>query len=309
MSIKVYLSNINESWVVDRFRDDWYSQNQDISTEDIKKANIIWIISPWLWKKIPKRYLRNKKVICSIYHIDFEKFDDKEKKEFLKRDKYVEFYHVISLKTKEQLAQLTNKEIISIPFWVDQNIWKSMEGKNKLREKYGLSESDFLVGSFQRDTEGSDLITPKLIKGPDILLQLMKEMKIKNKNLTVVLTGKRRQYLIKNFEKYEIKYKYFEMVDINQVNELYNILDLYLVTSRVEGGPQAILECAITKTPILSTDVGVASEILSNESIFNINNFSDAIVNVEYAYQKVQNYKIPEGIKLFRTKLFGSYEN
>ena len=307
--MKVYLSNINESWVVDRFRDDWYSQNQDISTEDLKKADIIWIISPWLWKKIPKRHLKNKKVICSIYHIDFEKFDEKEKKEFLERDKYVEFYHVISLKTKEQLAKLTKKEIISIPFWVDQSIWKSMENKKDLRKKYGLNESDFLVGSFQRDTEGSDLITPKLIKGPDILLQLVKEMKTTYKNLTVVLTGKRRQYLIKNFEKYEINYKYFEMVDIGQVNELYNILDLYLVTSRVEGGPQAILECAITKTPIMSTDVGVASEILSKESIFNINNFSDAKVNVEYAYQKVQNYKIPEGMKPFRTKLFGSYEN
>tara|TARA_B100001559_G_C16499980_1_gene622803 strand:- start:3276 stop:4163 length:888 start_codon:yes stop_codon:yes gene_type:complete len=295
--------------VVDRFRDDWYSQNQDISTEDLKKADIIWIISPWLWKKIPKRHLKNKKVICSIYHIDFEKFDEKEKKEFLERDKYVEFYHVISLKTKEQLAKLTKKEIISIPFWVDQSIWKSMENKKDLRKKYGLNESDFLVGSFQRDTEGSDLITPKLIKGPDILLQLVKEMKTTYKNLTVVLTGKRRQYLIKNFEKYEINYKYFEMVDIGQVNELYNTLDLYLVTSRVEGGPQAILECAITKTPILSTDVGVASEILSKESIFNINNFSDAKVNVEYAYQKVQNYKIPEGMKPFRTKLFGSYEN
>ncbi len=307
--MKVYLSNINESWVVDRFRDDWYSQNQDISTEDIKKANIIWIISPWLWKKIPKRHLRNKKVICSIYHIDFDKFDEKEKKEFLERDKYVEFYHVISLKTKEQLAKLTKKEIISIPFWVDQNIWKSLESKKDLRKKYGLNESDFLIGSFQRDTEGSDLITPKLIKGPDILLQLMKEMKTTNKNLKVVLTGKRRQYLIKNFEKYEINYKYFEMVDIGQVNELYNILDLYLVTSRVEGGPQAILECAITKTPILSTDVGVASEILSKESIFNINNFSHARVNVEYAYQKVQNYRIPEGMKPFRTKLFGTHEN
>ena len=48
------------------------------------------------------------------------------------------------------------------------------------------------------------------------------------------------------------------MADILLVNKLYNILDLYLVTSRIEGGPQAILECALTKTPILSTDVGVA---------------------------------------------------
>ena len=35
-------------------------------------------------------------------------------------DQYVDLYHVISLKTKEQLERLTDKEIISIPFWVNQ---------------------------------------------------------------------------------------------------------------------------------------------------------------------------------------------
>ena len=136
--MKVYLSNINESWVVDRFRDDWYSQNQDISTEDLKKADIIWIISPWLWKKIPKRHLKSKKVICSIYHIDFEKFDEKEKKEFLERDKYVEFYHVISLKTKEQLAKLTKKELFLFHFGsikVFGKVWKIKRSKKKIRIK------------------------------------------------------------------------------------------------------------------------------------------------------------------------------
>ena len=38
------------------------------------------------------------------------------------------------------------------------------------------------------------------------------------------------------------------MLTVEQINELYNILDLYIVASRVEGGPQAILECGITKT-------------------------------------------------------------
>ena len=33
------------------------------------------------------------------------------------------------------------------------------------------------------------------------------------------------------------------------------------------------MECAITKTPIISTDVGVASEILSPSSIFDMANF------------------------------------
>ena len=35
--MKVYLNKINESWVVDRFRDEWENFNSDISTSKIKK--------------------------------------------------------------------------------------------------------------------------------------------------------------------------------------------------------------------------------------------------------------------------------
>lgn len=307
--MKIFLTNLNESWVVDRFREDWYKQNQDITTNDIKESDVIWIISPWLWKKIPKRHLKNKRVICSIYHIDFKKFTQKEIMNFKKRDKYVEFYHVISLKTKEQLQTLTDKKIVSIPFWVDQNIWRELTEKNDLRNKYNFRDNDYLVGSFQRDTEGSDLISPKLIKGPDIFLKLVREININKKNLIVVLTGKRRQFLINNFEKYGIKYKYFEMANLEEVNELYNILNLYLVTSRIEGGPQAILECAIIKTPIMSTDVGVATEVLHPESIFSLDTFKNAKPNIDYAYENVQKFTIPKGMKSFRKELFECYES
>ena len=53
--MKIYLSKINESWIIDRVRKEWYENNKDISTKFIKKADVIWIISPWLWSKIPKK--------------------------------------------------------------------------------------------------------------------------------------------------------------------------------------------------------------------------------------------------------------
>ena len=56
----------------------------------------------------------------------------------------------------------------------------------------------------------------------------------------------------------EINYKYFEMTSFQNLNELYNILDLYIVSSRYEGGPQSIRNCN-DKNPIISTDVGIAS--------------------------------------------------
>ena len=160
----IYLNKANESWVVDRFRDEWYEYNKNISTKNIRKANILWIIAPWTWKKINKKHLKNKKVICTIHHIDTDKFDEKQKLEFQERDEFVNIYHAISEKTAKQVSKLTKKPIQTIPFWVNQNIWFDIPDKESLRSKYNLNKEDYIVGSFQRDTEGSDLLSPKLSK-------------------------------------------------------------------------------------------------------------------------------------------------
>ena len=57
---------------------------------------------------------------------------------------------------------------------------------------------------------------------------------------------------LKSLEKYKIEYLYYEKVSFEELNELYNCLDLYIVSSRIEGGPQSIFECGLSKTPILS---------------------------------------------------------
>jgi len=219
--------------------------------------------------------------------------------EFYKRDGYVDFYHVISEKTKAQVRSLTDKPIQSIPFWVNQNIWFEIENKYDLKKKYGLDKDTYCIGSFQRDTEGSDLISPKLSKGPDRFIQIVEGLREKHENIQIILTGKRRNYVITELKKRNIDFKYFEMVDFSKINELYNLLDLYVVSSRFEGGPQSILECAVTKTPIISTDVGIAKEILSSSSIYNMENFLDAKTDVDYAYKNVEKFLIPQGIDNF----------
>lgn len=304
--MKVYLSKINESWIIDRVRQEWYEHSKNISTKEIKNADIIWIIAPWVWKKLPKNHLKSKKVICSYYHFDFDNFSLEEFKDL---DQYVDEYHVISQKTEKDLSSLTQKKITSIPFWINSNIFFNIENKVNLRNLFGFNKEDYLIGSFQRDTEGKDLLSPKLIKGPDIFLKLVKEYFRKNQNTKVVLSGKRRQYLINKLTDLGIPYIYFEMVDFDILNKLYNSLDLYIVSSRVEGGPQAILECAITKTPIISTDVGVASEILSPNSIYELKNPLSAVPDVEFAFKKSKKYTTPNGINLFEDMLEKFYES
>lgn len=298
--MKVYVSKINESWIIDRVRKEWYEYCVEISTKNIKNADLIWIIAPWVWKEIPKKYLLDKKVICSYYHFDFEEFSMDD---FLNLDQYVDEYHVISKKTKDDLRKLTQKKITSIPFWVNNNIFFEIENKTHLRNLFSFDMDDYLIGSFQRDTEGKDLLSPKLIKGPDIFLEVVQKYHSKNSKTKVVLSGKRRQYVINKLIELGIPYVYFEMVDFDILNKLYNVLDLYVVSSRIEGGPQAILECGITKTPIISTDVGVAPEILNTSSIYDLENVMSGVPDIKFAYQNTKKYTIPSGINLFKDML------
>lgn len=307
--MKIYVSQANESWIVDRFRDEWYAHNNELSTDKISSSDIVWIIAPWSFKKLKIPKIKNKKVICTVHHIDISNFSTKDEKNFKLLDKYVNEYHTISEQSLNQLKQFTDKKITKIPFWVDSGKWFQIPNKTLLRKKYGFDEKDYLIGSFQRDTEGKDLKSPKLIKGPDIFLELVKNEFSHKKNLKVVLTGKRRNYLINEFKKNNINYEYFEMVDVPTLNELYNILDLYIVSSRIEGGPQAILECASAKVPIISTNVGIASEILSGKSIFYEKEKFDAEADIETQYSNVKKYFIPNGMKPFIKMMNKLYES
>ncbi len=300
--MKIYINKPNESWIVDRFVDEFKTHNPDSISEKIKDSDIIWIISPWTWNKVPKKDLKQKKVICTVHHIDEEKFSGKEGDEFYKLDKFVDYYHAISNKTFNQLKKLTNKKIYTVPFWINQNIWFEKQDKNSLRSDYKINKEVFCIGSFQRDTEGKGKRLPKLSKGPDRFIEIAKHFN-NNMDVAIILTGYRRDYLIHELEKLKIKYYYFDKATQTQVNDLYNCLDLYVVSSRVEGGPQAILECAITKTPIISTDVGIASQILSKTSIFDMENYQKASPNPEYALKNIEKYKLPNGFILFK-KMF-----
>ena len=307
--MKVYLNNPKESWVVDRFREEWLLNNKSISTKRINSADVIWLISPWTWKKVGYRYLKNKKVVCTIHHIDEDKFDKNEERNFYQRDLIVDEYHAISDSTFKQLRKLTNKKINNIPFWLNTELWHQIEDKKLNRDSFNIPVESFVVGSFQRDTEGSDLKSPKLSKGPDQFFEIIKNLNLKQENLLVLLTGKRRQYIIEKLKEEEIDFLYFEMVDFNLLNKLYNCLDLYIVASRVEGGPASLIECASIKIPVISTNVGIATKILNNTSIFNMTNFESAKPDVETAYKNSLKYKMPEGFDKY-IKMFNEiYEN
>jgi len=122
--MKIYTNKLKESWIIDRVTEEWNLNNPNLITNKIKDADIIWIIASWVWKKVPKKYLQNKKVVVSIYHIDFDNFDKDQEKNFYELDEYVHTYHVISLKTKEQLQAHEKEPTIADQLYKKSNSYK-----------------------------------------------------------------------------------------------------------------------------------------------------------------------------------------
>lgn len=260
-----------ENWIVDRMGKEYleYSSHKISLTNIEEDTDIIWLLASWCWNQIPIEILARKKVICTIHHEVPEKFDETRKRNFLLRDKFVNHYLTYTNQTKQLIQSLSDKPVTIISHWINDKIWYDKD-KDKCRSSLSLPKDKFLIGSFQRDTEGSDLKTPKLEKGPDIFVKKVLDIaKFKN-NIHVVLSGWRRQYVINELINNNIEYSYIELPDQSKINDLYNCLDLYIVSSRCEGGPQAIFECAQTKTPIISTKVG-QSFFLSDSCIYNPN--------------------------------------
>jgi len=297
--MKIYCHAPQENWICDRFSHEWHANNSEISTNDPNKADIIWLLAGWCWQQIPYNVLAQKAVIITIHHIVPNKFNDDKVSEFIERDKFINAYHVPCDRTREQISKLTKKPIFVIPFWVNQNIWKKLpEEKEALREKHGIDTNCFLIGSFQRDTEGHDLKSPKLEKGPDLLCDAVEKLRdhyaSMDREVKVLLAGWRRQYVMNRLKNANIQF-YAELPPFEAINSFYNMLDLYLVAARYEGGPQAIVECATNKTPIISTDVGLAPDILHPDSIFKPGNVMKACPNAEYSYTKVSKMWMPNG--------------
>lgn len=341
-----------EKWICDTLKNEFSENFPKNVTLNAMEADVIWYLAPWNMRHVPAGFtaeswrenLLTKDVVMTLHHIDETKLTEGAYDSILAfMSHYGSRYHAICRSTYEFLRRTdSNKPIQQLTLWINtQRFFPLRERMLELRQQWGLPSASYLVGSFQKDTEGkahwncpvcgyrnsgSDThckdtscglnrhsnipleYAPKLSKGPDIFIDVVIDMRQRYPNLEVVLTGLRRQWLCTELTKAGIPFHYFEMVGLDQVNQLYACLDLYLVASRVEGGPRALFESGATFTPIISTDVGVASELLPKESIWNAKkplSYKDAKPNVQAVAKTVSKLCLKEHIDSHGTHILG----
>lgn len=293
--MKIFVYSDGAGWVIDSIARDYrkYSRHEIVDIKD--NPDIFSCIGlfdfPNLYGKIPKSCLS----FVHLHHINKLQLRDYDFRSFNNASGCIVYN-----KKVEQIASTYIKiPIHRLSYWLLSNGM----GKSNIRKVNGLKKQlspngELLIGSFQKDGSGETGENPKMSKGPDILVKILYSLSLSMK-IKVVLAGYARQYVINELKNKNIPYVY--MPKYEDINSLYDCLDWYLVTSRYEGGPQSILEASYRKLKILSTDVGIAPEILHPDCICN--DTDDFIAKIEkgidkrdYNYNIIVNNYLPQNV-------------
>jgi glycosyltransferase involved in cell wall biosynthesis len=132
------------------------------------------------------------------------------------------------------------------------------------RRRFGVPDGTLCVGSFQKDGVGwSEGLEPKLIKGPDLLVAAAERL-AREFPLFVLLTGPARGYVKRELERRGVPFAHVYFDDYRDLAAAYRALDLYLMTSREEGGPFSLLESMASGVPLVTTRVGMAEDFVED---------------------------------------------
>ncbi len=238
-------------------------------------------ISCFLQDKEFSHHQKVNKTVLTWFHI----VQNEEKLKFIPLiNKKIDILHTSNNITKNFLIEYGVKEekIVVVPLGIDLSIFKRYSEKKQkgLRKKLKIPLDKTIIGSFQKDGIGwGEGLKPKWEKGPDIFCEVIKKISETN-DIFVLLTGPARGFVKNKLTKYKIPYYHIFLENYFDIVNYYNLIDLYIITSRVEGGPHALLEAMATGVPLVSTKVGMAPEIIKQ----NFNGFIAEIDNVDQIY-------------------------
>lgn len=263
----------NANWVTDY---EWKNISRHLNQKRLIKSRItsthlglrnkiihFGSVNTFIGVEGPKKVHKSNKIILTWFHIVSGDFRLKYISDL---NNVVNYFHTSCEITKNKLIDngADGGKIIVIPLGID--LKEFIPGKGReitlFRQSLGILEQAVLIGSFQKDGDGwGKGESPKLVKGPDIFCNIIEKLAL-NYPVHVLLTGPARGYVMNRLQKAGIRYTHVYPPNAIGVIPYYQILDLYLVSSREEGGPKALLESLACGVPLVSTTVGMAPEII-----------------------------------------------
>ncbi|MEM9296803.1 MAG: hypothetical protein AAGA64_00320 [Bacteroidota bacterium] len=246
---------------------------------ELDEADIVH--SVW-WRgllHIPKKNLEGKRVIASVANDPRHLVTQAD---YIRADLKIDAW-LCEFKEAMNFMSRMNKSCFLLPDPVEMDVFFPPNDRKKtiqnFKENNGIPKHTYLIGNFNRDTDGADFSIPKRQKGADLLLEILVHVKDIGIPVHVLLAGPRRHWIRKGLREAGIPYTYIgeEMEDddlrvntlgLKDVANLMRSIDLLLVTSRWEGAPNALHEASSSMTKIISPPAGQVPDVLSAQQIY-----------------------------------------
>jgi glycosyltransferase involved in cell wall biosynthesis len=153
--------------------------------------------------------------------------------------------------------------ITIVPHGIDEELFHH---KKVDPAKFGIPAGRFVVGYV--GAKSSDFDRGR--KGTDVFLDVARRVAARVPNLHIVLGGPGWESELDGLNAQGISASATGYIRKSDLPALYSALDVYLLTSRVEGGPCTVFEAMACETAVVSTRVGAVPELI----IDGINGFS-----------------------------------
>jgi glycosyltransferase involved in cell wall biosynthesis len=161
---------------------------------------------------------------------------------------------------------------VMVPNGIEIQFFRPVSQRRKiaLRKKLGIPEQSTCVGfSGKRSSDSSGR------KGISTLTRAMQSL-AGSRNINFAIMGPGWDDLVHDYRARGGKCIYMPfLLDRSEVADFYNAIDLYWVTSRIEGGPVPLLEAMSCGATCISTPVGAAIDAISDKQNGFIAPFDD----------------------------------
>ncbi len=157
--------------------------------------------------------------------------------------------------------QVDPQKVVLIPYGVDPRRFApaAPEARAALRKRFGIEHDATVVGFFAKF--GSNELNRK---GPDVFVDAATMLKQRVERTVALIVGPGWTDVVRLLKSRGIACLWFPFVADDEVARIYQVLDFFWVTARVEGGPVTLLEAMATGVCCLTTPVGHATEVIED---------------------------------------------
>jgi len=300
-----------------------------VEFSDIGEADVIHCVREWPLLRMSEEALAGKRILC---HIGNDLQETYEQACMIRAGRIGLW--IPMLRTAERQLALLKQRYAYISCAVDVRAFTAEcpagQSVISLREQFRIPQDQFVISNFTCDSFRSDLHIQWEQKGLELFLEIIRFLCGKGLPVHVLLAGPRHPWLRSYLSENKIPFTFVgseiggdddavNLLEPTMINKLYHASDMHLITSHRESGAMAILAAAATRTPVVSTPVGLAPDVLESRSLFRSIDEGAALIErhirhrildqtLEPQFQRVMKNHVPSANTARFADIYGRME-